>query len=605
MNDNIIIHLDSKNAYSNEDLTTVINYDGDYDHRLTYYFKNPIVLNSEYDLYVKSFVTNKRQTGSTIEYPDEVFSIATFNNYNTNTNQLSPVSYNQEVIDEVTSNVTVYLFSTQSQVFYPTDARITVKVVKNSGDANGLIEYISTESRGSGFDLNPCYILKADITAPTTLYNQDNGQTYAIFSPITLNGNTEIKTLSLQGGGNNTILSYATGVPITEGTFYNIPMYSPNGSGWYEYNGVRVTAKVVSTTGTNYGTVIIQEVTIGGSGFSLNDILYLDKFSVVDGVYPNTYSASARFGPFSVSSLVNGLGTLTPSSGISNVILPNSREYPFVDEVLNDIPFYKLDNGVYIPTDASGSVNVVKNAGNNQGSATLTTITDGGSGFAVPVTLYLNKADLTQNNNTYYANQYISFDAITLVDESADKDIEIKPSSNTGINFMPDGFYFWNDPVSTLKIRMEKFRINGITQPVRIVSVTGARYDLTAGDEITMPDNEVYSEVFPGTTIYGVKDGSGTNPFIISVLSVSPIYYDNIMYKIGLENVKYNDMKYKNSDRYLNPTILMTDVKQNTIDLNTPVLTIIPQVICEIKLLVKQPFLINENIHVTLLLKKK
>lgn len=605
MNNNIIIHLDSKDAYSNEDLTSYTNYDGDYDHRLTYYFKNPIVLNDNYDLYVKSFVTNKRQTGSTIQYPDEVFGIATFNNFNTNTNQLSPISYNQEVIDEVTSNVTVYLFSTQSQVFYPTDARITVKVVKNSGDANGLIEYISTESRGSGFDLNPCYIRKADITAPTTLYNQDNGQTYAIFSPTTLNGDSEIKTLSLQGGGNNTILSYATGLPITEGTFYNIPMYSPDGSGWYEYNGVRVTAKVVSTTGTNYGTVIIQEVTIGGSNWSLNDILYLDKFSVIDGVYPNTYSANARFAPFSVSTLVNGLGTLTPSNGISNVILPNSREYPFVDEVLNDIPFYKLDNGVYIPTDASGSVNVVKNAGNNQGSATLTTITDGGSGFAVPVTLYLNKADLTQNNNTYYANQYISFDAITLVDESADKDIEIKPSSNTGINFMPDGFYFWNDPVSTLKIRMEKFRINGITQPVRIVELTGARYDLTAGDEIIMPDNEVYSEVFPGTTIFGVKDGAGTNPFIISVLSVSPIYYDNVMYKIGLQNIKYDEIKYKNSNRDGNPVILMTDAKQNTIDLNTPVLTVIPQVISEIKLLVKQPLLINENIHISLILEKK
>ena len=88
MNDNIIIHLDSKDAYSNEDLTSITNYDGDYDHRLTYYFKNPIVLNDNYDLYVKSFVTNKRQTGSTIEYPDEVFGIATFNNFNTNTNQL-------------------------------------------------------------------------------------------------------------------------------------------------------------------------------------------------------------------------------------------------------------------------------------------------------------------------------------------------------------------------------------------------------------------------------------------------------------------------------------------------------------------------------------
>ncbi len=606
MNDNITIHLDSKDAYSNEDLTGITNYDGDYDNRLTYYFKHPIVLNDNYDLYVKSFVTNKRQTGSTIEYPAETFGIATFNNFNTNTNQLSPISYNQEVIDEVTSNVTIYLFSTQSQVFYPTDASITLKVVKNSGDSNGLIEYISTDSRGSDFDLNnQCYIRKADITSPTTLYNSDNGQTYAIFTPTSLNGNTEIKTLSLQGGGNNTILSYATGVQITEGTFFNIPMYSPDGSGWYEYNGVRVTAQVVSTTGTNYGTVIINEVTIGGSGFALNDILYLDKFSVVENVYPNTYAANARFAPFSVSTLVNGLGSLTPSNGVSNIILPNSREYPFVNEVLNDIPFYKLVNGAYIQTDASGTVNVVKNGGNNQGSATLTTITDGGSGFVVPVTLYLNKEDLTQNNNTYYANQYISFDAISLIDESGDKDIEIKPSSNTGLNFMPDGFYYWNDPVSSLKIRIEKFKINSITQPARIVEVTGARYDLSPGDEIIMPDNEVYSEVFPGTTIYTVKEGAGSNPFIISVLSVSPIYYDNVMYKIGLQNIKYDEMKYKNSDRDGNPVILMTDTKQNTIDLNTPVLTVIPQVICEIKLLVKQPFLTNENIHVSLLLEKK
>ena len=72
-----------------------------------------------------------------------------------------------------------------------------------------------------------------------------------------------------------------------------------------------------------------------------------------------------------------------------------------------------------------------------------------------------------------------------------------------------------------------------------------------------------------------------------------------------LKNIKYDEMKYKNSDRDGNPVILMTDAKQNTIDLNTPVLTVIPQLISEIKLLVKQPFLINENIHVSLLLEKK
>ena len=605
MNDNIIIHLDSKDAYSNEDLTSYSNYKGDYDNRLTYYFKNPIVLNSEYDLYVKSFVTNKRQNVSTIQYPEDTNALATFGAYNTTFNQLNAIPYNQEVIDEVTSNVTVYLFSTQSQTFYPTGARITVKTVKNSGDANGLIEYISTESRGSDFDLNPCYILKADITSPTTLYNSDNGQTYAIFSPTTLNGNTEIKTLSLQGGGNNTILSYATGVPITEGTFYNIPMYSPDGYGWYNYNGVRVTAKVVSTTGTNYGTVIIEEVTIGGSGFSLNDILYLDKFSVVDGVYPNTYSTSARFAPFSVSSLVNGLGSLTPSSGISNVILPNSRELPFVDEVLTDVPFYQFVSGQYIKTDASGTVNVVKNAGNNQGSATLTTITDGGTGFYVPFELFLDKEDLIKNNNTYFSNRYIDFEGLTLVDQSADKDLEIL-SGNYGYELygsvlVPLGIYYYDVPNKNTRVFIEIIDPSNATRSARIISISGGE-GFVVGDTIEILRDDVVRQD-TGVVGWGKTISSGN--LILEVISMSQTIYNNILYKFGLENIKYDNMKYKNSDRDCNPVILMTDAKQNTIDLNTPVLTIIPQVICEIKLLVKQKIQVNENIHVTLLLKKK
>jgi len=605
MGDNIIIHLDSKDVYSNEDLTSINNYKGDYDNRLTYYFKNPIVLNSEYDLYVKSFVTNKRQNVSTIQYPEDTNALATFGAYNTTFNQLSAIPYNQEVISETISNVTVYLFSTQSQTFYATGARITVKTVKNSGDSNGLIEYISTDARGSNFDLNPCYILKADITSPTTLYNSDNGQTYAIFSPATLNGNTEIKTLSLQGGGNNTILSYATGVPITEGTFYNIPMYSPDGSGWYDYNGVRVTAKVVSTTGTNYGTVIIEEVTIGGSGWGLNDTLYLDKFSVVDGVYPNTYSSSARFAPFNVSSLVNGLGTLTPSSGISNVILPNSRELPFVDEVLTDVPFYKFVSGQYIKTDASGTVNIVKNAGNNQGSATLTTITDGGSGFYVPFELFLDKEDLIKNNNTYFSNRYIDFEGLTLQDDSGDKDLEIL-SGNYGYEvygsvLVPLGIYYYDVPNKNTRVFIEIIDPSNATRSARILSISGGE-GFVVGDTIELLRNDIVKQ---DTGVVGWGKDISSGNLILEVISMSQTIYNNILYKFGLENIKYDNIKYKNSDRNGNPVILMTDAKQNTIDLNTPVLTIIPQVICEIKLLVKQKIQVNENIHVTLLLKKK
>ena len=595
-------------------MTTVIlnstNYDKKIDLepnscKLIYYFKNPLILTTENNLKINSFLTNKIQNSSIIDYPESLNAIDTFNNFNTNTNQLGAESYNQAVIGEETSNVVVYLFSTQSQTFYQTDARITVKTVKNAGDANGLIEYISTESRGSDFDLNPCYIRKADITSPTTLYNLDNGQTYAIFSPATLNGNTEIKTLSLQGGGNNTILSYATGVPITEGTFYNIPMYSPDGSGWYDYNGVRVTAKVVSTTGTNYGTVIIQEVTIGGTGWSLNDSLYLDKFSVIDGVYPNTYSASARFAPFNVSTLVNGLGELNPSNGISNVILPNSREYPFVDEVLTDVPFYKFVSGQYIKTDASGTVNIVKNAGNNQGSATLTSITDGGSGFHVPFELFLDKEDLIKNNNTYFSNRYIDFEGLTLQDDSGDKDLSILSGNygyeQYGIILVPLGIYYYDVPNKNTRVFIEIIDPSNATRSARILSISGGE-GFVVGDTIELLRDDIVRQD-TGVVGWGKTVSSGN--LILEVISISQTIYNSIMYKFGLENIKYDNMKYKNSDMDGNPVILITGVKQNNINFNNPTLCLLPQVISEIKLLVKQKIQVNENIHVSLLLEKK
>ncbi len=77
------------------------------------------------------------------------------------------------------------------------------------------------------------------------------------------------------------------------------------------------------------------------------------------------------------------------------------------------------------------------------------------------------------------------------------------------------------------------------------------------------------------------------------------------MYKFGLENIKYDNMKYKNSDMDGNPVINITGVKQNNINFNNPTLCLLPQVISEIKLLVKQKIQVNENIHVSLLLEKK
>jgi hypothetical protein len=575
-----VIHINSKDYDKKIDI--------DNGSRLTYYFKDPIILNEETNLKINSFINNKKQNSSAIEYPESLNSLASFNNFNTNTNQLGAISYNQAVIDEETSNVTVYLFSTQAQAFYATDARITVKTVKNANDDNGLIEFIRTDQRGSDFSINQIfYIRKADITAPTTLYNSDNSQTYAIFGVQTLNGGTEIKTVSTySGGAGNIILSYATGTPVTAGTFYNIPLYKPDGSGWYDFADVRCTASVFSTTGTNYGTVVVDAITVGGSGFNLNDLLYLDKFSVVDGVYPNTYASNARFATVQVSALVNGIATAYPSNGIDNVILPNSREYTFVDEILYNVPFYEIKNAQYTATTASGTVNIVKNAGNNQGTATLVAITDGGSGFAVPVPLYLDKEDLIINNNTYFSNRYIGFDGVSLVDDSADRDIVILSGNygfeTYGILEVDLGFYYYSVPNKNTNIFIEITNPSNSTANARITSITGGE-GFAVGDTIEFLRSDVVN-VQTGAVGWNKTLSSGN--LILQVVSVSATNFTTYNVNFYIENILYNNSKYFNSSSFTKCKIFQIDLFRKYLQNDNVILSLIPQIIQSIEIFV-------------------
>jgi len=573
------IHINSKDYDKKTDV--------DNGCRLTYYFKDPIILNEETNLKINSFINNKKQNSSIIDYPESLNSLATFNNYNTNTNQLGAISYNQSVIDEETSNVTVYLFSTQSQTFYATDARITVKTVKNANDDNGLIEFIRTDQRGYDFTINQIfYIRKADITAPTTLYNADNGQTYAIFGVSSLNGSSEIKTVSNYSGGNNTILSYATGVPVTPGIFYNIPLYKPDGSGWYDFADVRATVSVFSTTGTNYGTVVVDAITLGGSGWSLNDLLYLDKFQIVDGIYPNTYSANARFATVQVTSLVNGIATAYPSNGIDNIILPNPRELPFVDEILYNVPFYEIKNAQYTATNAKGTVNIVKNAGNNQGTATLIAITDGGSGFSVPITLYLDKEDLVVNNNTYFSNRYISFDGITLVDDTADRDIVIL-SGNYGFEYngfleVELGMYYYDVPNKDTRVFIEIINPSNATASARIISITGGE-GFNVGDTIEFLRNDVVN-VQTGEVGWNKTLSSGN--LILEVVSVSASNFTTYNVNFYLENILYNNSKYFNSSSFTKCKIFQIDLFRKYLQNDNVILSLIPQIIQSIEIFI-------------------
>lgn len=597
-----IIRLNSDDAYSNEDLTTSTNYDGDYDHRLTYYFKNPIVLPEEYELSIHSFTTNKIRNGNTINFPAETFGIATTYNYNTAVDDIIPKTINEEVIEETISGVRIWDYSEQTSTYYPRDAYITIKVVKEP-DGDGYIYFESVDTRGTGFAVGDIINIDkqqlVDITGNNTYLNPS--RRYATFDVDTLNGGSEILDVSLDGNGNNVILSYATGVQITEGTFYNIPLWIPDGEGWYDYAGVRCTASVVRTTGTNYGRVLIDEITIGGSGFSLGDSIFLDKFSVVENVYPNTYSSSARFAEFNVVELVNGIGNLiTPPNSITQEMLPNPTTLAFANTTEVDVPFLKLVAGDYVETGATGVVSVLKNPDPDvNGRATLQEITLEGSGFSVDDTLYIDKAFLTKDDNAYNpAERYIDFQVQSLT-SSTGGNVEIVNATNWGFTYVSLGNYRWSDPYSSIVITFEVYTPVGFTTQARILSVEGTGYEYSVGT-YDIPNSEVV-KISTGTIGWGKQYGN----LQIEITSNSPISYDKIVYKVALENILYNNMLYKNSDNDGHPVILLTDVSKSTIDLYNQVLTLTPQIITELKVLVKQPILAGENIDIAILLQKK
>lgn len=602
-NDYKIIRLNSRDAYSNEDLTTLTNYDGDYDHRLTYYFKNPIVLPEEYELSIHSFTTNKIRNGNTIYYPPETYGIATIYNYDTTSDDILPETINQEVIEETISGVRIWDWDDVSQSYYPRDAYITIRIEKEA-DGDGYIYFESVDTRGSGFAVGDVInIDKQELVAKTGNNSYVNpSRRYAVFDVDTLNGDSEIKSVSPDATGNQTILSYASGQPITEGTFNNISLYIEDGEGWYVYAGVRCNARVVSTTGTNYGQVVIDEITIGGTGFSLADKVYLDKFVVVNGVYPNTYSANARFASFNVSEIVNGIGNLlTPPNSFTQEMIPNPTTLPFVNTSRTDVPFLRLVNGVYEDTGAKGTFGIIKNPDPAlNGKASFQTITNSGSGFSVDETLYVDKEYLTEISNAYNpAERYINFQVQSLTSSAGLGNIEVVYTTNYGFNFLPLGNYYWEDPYSSIKITFELYDPPNLTPLVRIISVEGTGYEYSVG-QYEIPNSEVVEEA-TGTIGWGKQYGN----LKIEITSNYPIAYDKIIYKVALENVLYNNMLYKNSDNDGHPVVLLTDVSKSTIDLYNQVLTLTPQIITELKVLVKQPILLNENIDVALLLQKK
>jgi hypothetical protein len=294
----------------------------------------------------------------------------------------------------------------------------------------------------------------------------------------------------------------------------------------------------------------------------------------------------------------------TPPNSITQEILPNPTTLAFANTTETDVPFLKLVNGNYVETGATGIVSVLKNPDPAvNGKATLQSITNAGSGFSVDETLYIDKAFLTQDDNDYDrtnpAERYISFQVQSLTSSAGLGNVEVVNITNYGFDYVPLGNYTWSDPYSSIKITFELYDPPGFSKQVRIISVEGTGYEYSVG-QYEIPNSEVVSIEY-GTIGWNKSYGN----LQIEITSNYPISYDKIIYKVALENVLYNNMLYKNSDNDGHPVILLTDVSKSTIDLYNQVLTLTPQIITELKVLVKQPILAGENIDIAILLQKK
>ena len=357
----MIININSNDAHKKEILQNG-------ETRLTYYFKNPIVLKDEYDLYINDFHLKKKINNEIIQYENELASVLN----NSIDREILPRTYNTNVESVSVENVVLYEFDGAN--FQPTNARATVSSIPTQPDlTTGQILVDAITTPGTGFIVNNFLYIDKDVLT-TTLNTYTNR--YAEIKITELVDDDVALTLT---NYSSVAVFPATQNPINERTYDDVVLYEDDGAGWYVDSGVRANVEVkYPYAGATFANINILSITNGGSGITLNQFLYIDKSYIIDGEPTMTYTV--RFAKYQVSALVDGIGSVVLSANVE--ILANPRERDFVDEVITNVPLLKLESGNYINSGALVNVNISENNTNdNRGKATINVITDGGRGF--------------------------------------------------------------------------------------------------------------------------------------------------------------------------------------------------------------------------------
>ena len=586
-----------KVSSSDADKVENINLD-EYKSRLTFYFKNPIILNEIYDLNILNFNVKKSFVGETIRFRQDLDGIGTFSTDAT-TNIIKPTLYNS-VVENITT-IDVPILRWDGSAFQTSDALAQIAVQKNANDANGSIVSAFYTTAGTGFALNDyVYIDKNVITANFNSYTNR----YAEFK---INALTDTDVLlELSNYANRTISPAISGTPINERSYTDITLWRDDGSGWYEYGNATANCEVaLPYSGATFANINITSIYYGGSGHSLNDFLYIDKEAIIAGEPSMTYPIGGRFAKYQVSGLVNGINTSVLSANVE--ILPNERENDIVGgAVYFNLPLLTLLN---VDTGARATATVIASptAGDNTARLNIMDITNTGSGFGFSIAddFYIDK-DLVIPPNTYDAiDRYAKYTISTL--DTSGRDLEIVNATNYGYNSsFNEGLWYYDIPNTNTRIHFEVYTPQGFSRQARILSISGGdSFGWEVDDVIDLVNADVVLEVSGVAGTAGTAGiGKAYGNLQIKVISTTTITSVGELYKLSFENIKYNNQYYFNSNKKGQPHFLTTDLIQKGIYNKTPKLTLEPQIISELKILLNREIQSNENIDLTFLLKK-
>ena len=307
---------------------------------------------------------------------------------------------------------------------------------------------------------------------------------------------------------------------------------------------------------------------------------------------------------FSVKKLLTGNsiafdGDSTTLRGLvasTNLELNLTGNFLFSNDV-EDVIILKNDASK-TPTSARIKIGITRNFANTAGcTISLIGLTTPDTGFSRNELVLIDKEQFIGNEFTY-TNRYAVFNITSLLDQ----DLEVRNNTNYGFGSTLDTFTYIPPNGSGTIIVLEIYQPSGFAPLVRIKSVNNSALDYVSGGTIEVPNADVRSLT---TGLYGWAKSANSGNLILDIVDVTSVSSNGKKYNIKVDNLKFTNNYYNNSDNIGEPNLINFDIINHGIYNNKNILTLCPQIINNISLLVDGSITPDENFKLSLLLKKK